>query len=198
MAGNVALDSPLYTPPWCCQTHGHSSPAPLSIQGSPVSSKHPLSLRPSIGHTRKSRFQGRRRSEGQREGLGRASAPCPIQQLSIQAWGHAAWEVVTSHPLPPRGNKLVAHCGSVPASPCVAGKLFPVLAPALHASPGFSWIRQFLTLTSLLSSDLSNSLHTSFNSLWSEGLEEPQKIPSARYPAYTHTCSPEQHESVNL
>ena len=85
---------------------------------------------------------------------------------------------------------FVAQCGSVPASPCVAGKLLPELAPALHASPGFSWIRQFLTLMSLLSSDLSNSLHTSFNSLWSEGLEEPQKIPSARYPAHTHTCSP--------
>ena len=58
MAGNVALDSPLYIPPWCCQTHGRSSPAPLSIQGSPVSSKHPLSLRPSTGHTRKSSFRG--------------------------------------------------------------------------------------------------------------------------------------------
>lgn len=88
-------------------------------------------------------------------------------------FSHAAYFLEETK-IPPEAP-VTAHYGYTPASRCAAGTLPPVPASVLHISSGVSWIHQFLTSMSLLSSDLSNSLHTSFNSLCSEGLEEPQK-----------------------
>lgn len=90
----------------------------------------------------------------------------------------------------PPGSAMRSSLGSIPVSLFAAGKLLPMPESVLHLSPGVSCGHQFLTSMSRLSSDLSNSLQASFNSLCSEGLEESPKyisITPACY-AYMHTA----------